>query len=173
MLRRAARDLPSSFPAWTAAHVESHLAGISGAGPRTRNNVLGILRQLARFGQRRGHLAREWSGLDAVDRELVPPPPPALYSPDELRRLLAVTGPRLRPVIVLTALCGVRTAEACRLDWPDVTDRGVIVQAAKAKTRSRRIAPVGDAAGAWLAKDRPEDGGRRTEGGRRRAQSGP
>lgn len=71
-LRRAARELPASMSAWQPSDVEAHLRAIPEAGPRTRNNVLGVLRQVARYAQRRGHLARDWLALDAVDRELVP-----------------------------------------------------------------------------------------------------
>jgi integrase len=159
VLRRAARQLPPSLPAMTAADFEDHLWSIANAGPRTRNNVLGILRQVVRFAQRRGYVSRDWIALDAVEREIEPPSPASLYTPGELRRLLAVTGPRVRPVIVLTALCGVRSAEACRLAWRrDVTHRGATVGAQAAKTRSRRVCPACDSAVAWLSRDMPENG---------------
>jgi len=66
--------------------------------------------------------------------------------------LLAHATDGLKPFLVLCAFCGLRAAEARRLDWREVNfSEGFIeVKASKAKTASRRLAPLPENAAAWL-----------------------
>jgi integrase len=75
-----------------------------------------------------------------------------IYSPDEMLRLLRHASDNLRPFVVLCGFCGLRAAEAMRLDWSEVhfAREMVFVSARKSKTRSRRFAPLPENAAAWL-----------------------
>jgi integrase len=59
----------------------------------------------------------------------------------------------LRAAIAMGGFAGLRTAEIHRLDWKDVrlSERVIIVGADKAKTASRRVAPIIDNLAAWPA----------------------
>lgn len=151
-LARLARAFPGPLDSLTAPAVEAYLASVPGAA-RTRNNHLALIRQLIRWGQRRGHLAPTFNGALAVEPEIERPPEPALYSAADLRALMAAAFATIRPAVALVAWCGLRTAEACRLSWGavDIDRRLVTVAAGKAKTRSRRLCPVPENAAAWLA----------------------
>lgn len=85
-----------------------------------------------------------------------------IYTPGELRRILfGCTKPKAGPIrsdlvpfVVLGAFAGIRPdGEFQRLEWADIkTAEGHIeIRAAKAKTASRRLIPINDTLGAWLA----------------------
>lgn len=82
-----------------------------------------------------------------------------IYTPDELRRMLAYAG-KGRAAIALQAFAGLRTAEVCRLDWKEVDlERGhILVSAAKAKTRQKRLVPISDNLAEWLRRLRKDKG---------------
>lgn len=120
--------------------------------PRSRNNVVGMLRQLFRFAAKRRYIPADFLPLATLELSLVNDAEVQLYTPDEMRRILAHCRAVL-PLVVLTGFCGVRWSEAARLEWDDIDlERKVVfVRATKAKTRSRRVCPVPDNAAVWLA----------------------
>ena len=75
-----------------------------------------------------------------------------IYSAEEMARLLQHASDKLRPFLVLCGFCGLRPAEAMRLDWKEIdfASSTVLVSAGKSKTQSRRFAPLPDNAAAWL-----------------------
>ena len=62
-----------------------------------------------------------------------------IFTPDEIAKLLASTGPDLLPALALCAFVGLRTAEVERLDWREVhpTERFIELTVGTAKTASR------------------------------------
>ena len=76
----------------------------------------------------------------------------AIFKPEELRLLLEQSSDKLRPYFVLGGLCGLRTAESLRLEWSgiDFKRNAITIEADQAKTASRRIVPLCDAAREWL-----------------------
>ena len=76
-----------------------------------------------------------------------------VFTPAEIARLLAKATPDFLPCIALGAFAGLRSAEIERLEWADIDLEGrhITVGADKAKTASRRVVPICDALGAWLA----------------------
>ena len=85
---------------------------------------------------------------------------PAIFTPAELRKILAVCPAKLLPHIVIGAFSGIRAAEIERLDWRDILwDRGYIeIKAAKAKTKARRLVPLLPNLRAWLEPMRKAEG---------------
>lgn len=77
----------------------------------------------------------------------------ATFTPGEVARLLASAPDDIRATLAIGAFAGLRTEEIHRLEWQDVrlTERVIIVAAAKAKTASRRVVPILDNLAAWLA----------------------
>ncbi len=75
-----------------------------------------------------------------------------IYTPQELRLLLSHAPAKLLPFFAIGAFSGLRSQEIMRLDWSDIRfEQGFIeVAAAKAKTASRRLAPLLPALAAWL-----------------------
>jgi integrase len=149
--------------------VNGPLAGVSPAdcdafiaslnlAPRSRNNIVGMLRQLFRFALKRRYVPPDFLPLATLELSLVRASEVQLYTPEELQRILAHSG-EVWPLVVLTAFCGVRWSEASRLTWADVdTARGVVfIQAGKAKTRSRRVCMMPDCAREWLLNVKVDD----------------
>lgn len=137
----AARDLD----AWLRA---------AGRAPRTRNNLRAQVITLFRFAQAAGYLPRDKkTEAELTARAKVREAAVEIFTPDEVRRLLAAVKPKFIPFVALCAFAGLRTEEALRLDWGDVKfDQGVIeVSAAKAKTASRRLVPIQPNLAAWLS----------------------
>ena len=99
--------------------------------------------------------------LEAVEKPEVSASETLIFTPDELREMLNASRPDLLPQLVIGAFCGLRTAEIMRLDWAQVNlqRRFVEVKAAKAKTASRRLVPLCDAAIAWLTPHAKPEGG--------------
>ena len=83
-----------------------------------------------------------------------------IFTPEELKRLLATTRPELIPYLAIGAFAGLRTAELKRLDWSEVnlSERYIEVAAKKAKTGSRRLIPITDNLYAWLTPHSAEAG---------------
>ncbi len=71
---------------------------------------------------------------------------PRLLSPADLRTILGACPDELKPVIAIQALCGLRVAEAARLNWSDVMlsvgGSFIRVSAEAAKTSRRRLTPI-------------------------------
>jgi len=128
---------------------------------RTQTNLRNSLIGLFRWAQQQGYLSLErktvaertsgFSGLEAA---------PAIFTPEELRKILLACPARALPHVTIGAFAGIRTAEIARLDWQDfLWERGYIeIRAAKAKTRARRLVPLHDNLRAWLEPHRRAEG---------------
>ncbi len=120
---------------------------------RTKNNYRGAIQQLFRFAQSRRYLSRnEPLAIDDVAELRVKGGAIEIYTPQDLRLLLANAPAKLLPFFAIGAFAGLRTQEIVRLDWPDIRlEQGVIeVAAEKAKTASRRLVPILPALREWL-----------------------
>jgi integrase len=135
----------------TGPMIERHLDTF--VSPRTKRNHLRLITTLFKFAVKRKYLSKdaldELTGIElpkAKDGEVL------IFSPDELREILTTARPELLPWIAIAAFSGLRAAELQRLDWSEVnlTEKHVEVPASKAKTASRRLAPLPDNAVAWL-----------------------
>ncbi len=76
-----------------------------------------------------------------------------IFTPAEIRRLLAAATPDFLPCLALGAFAGLRSAEIERLAWADIrlAERHIVIGASKAKTASRRVVPISDNLASWLA----------------------
>jgi len=120
---------------------------------RTKLNEIRLAAGLVNFAVRRKYAPRDLlDELAAVERPEVTPSPTLIFTPAELRELFAAAPASLVPWLVFGGFCGLRSAEILRLDWLDVNlkRRFVEIRADNAKTAQRRLAPLCDAAVAWL-----------------------
>ena len=76
-----------------------------------------------------------------------------IFTPAEIRSLLAVATADVLAYLVLGAFAGIRTAELSRLEWQDIdlVSGYITIQGRKAKTRQRRLIRIQPNLSAWLA----------------------
>ncbi len=134
-----------------AQDIADYLEGLP-LNPRSFNNNLSMLRTFFGFCKARGWLSRHVDLLSRVERRSGSGGEIQIFTPGELRKLLAAASPRVATCLAIQAFAGVRTAELFRLTWPDMERRpGYIeVVAGKAKTGSRRLIPISENLAAWL-----------------------
>ncbi len=71
---------------------------------------------------------------------------------EKLRILLFGLEPRLMPFVAIGAFAGLRSAEIVRLEWQEIrfAQNVIEIKASKAKTASRRLAPILPVLAEWL-----------------------
>jgi integrase len=119
-----------------------------------RNFTIRILGGLFNFGIKRGFcMENPCKRLDIARRE---PVEIEIYSPAEVARIFSVAqnhNPQLLPFLAVSFFCGLRRAEALRLDWSaiDLHENFVKLPAAITKTRQGRYVEISENGKAWLA----------------------
>jgi integrase len=151
-----ARDFKDSIANVQTSDLDNWLRTLK-LSARSRNNHRRAVVGLFNFAKSRGyinrdrksaaeHTARAKKSVEAIE----------VFSPAEMAKLLAaatVADKSLVPFFVLGGFCGLRTIEIKRLNWQDMLwpEKSIVISAAIAKTRTRRLAPLTDTAVAWLA----------------------
>jgi integrase len=136
----------------TTQQLDRVLQSIS-VGVVTKNNVRRTLVTLFKWARDQGYLQADRK--TAAEKTMTfnePGDAPAIFTPDELKRIIAVCPENLLPHIVIGAFAGIRSAEIARLEWADVLwEQGYIeIKARKAKTKARRLVPLLPNLRAWL-----------------------
>ena len=124
-----------------------------GGSPRTFNNYRNALVTLFRFAKKEQWLDEtKITAVERVDREDDEGKDIEIFTPEEMRKLLAAAPADLMPWLLLGGFAGVRTEEVCRLDWKDVHLREEVIEilTGKAKTRRHRLIPLAANLAAWL-----------------------
>ncbi|MFN0102093.1 MAG: tyrosine-type recombinase/integrase [Bryobacteraceae bacterium] len=136
----------------TGAEIEEYLRALGRTG-RTQNNYRRIIGTLFKFAIRRKYLPRDHDELAAVEKADDDSGDIEIFTPAELRQLFAVARPEMFVYLAIGAFAGLRAAELQRLDWSEVNLAGryIEIKASKAKTASRRLAPIPDNLASWLA----------------------
>ena len=134
----------------TTAQVQAWLDSLKCAA-QTCKNYRTVLNLLFEFAVARGYAAD--NPIEGVESLKVRGGEVEIYTPEEIRRLLAAAAPEFLPCIAIGAFAGLRSAEIERLAWEDLrlAERHIIIGKDQAKTASRRVVPVCDALAAWLA----------------------
>lgn len=138
-------------------HVEDWLGSMQDASPRSRRNRMAAVRNLVSYCERRGYLPKGSLDLSVIEfprgeSEV------QIYTPTQLRKILASVRPSEVPFVAIGAFSGMRSAEITRLRWEDIKPDVIDVRARNAKTRQRRLVPILPALAAWLREHRQEDG---------------
>lgn len=121
---------------------------------RTKENMMRQVVSLFNFARRQKYLPTELAlEISEIPTPKKQPSPIGIYTPEEIRFILTAADAGIRPALAIAAFAGLRLAEVARLDWREVrlADRLIVVEADKAKTASRRLAPISDNLAAWLA----------------------
>ena len=144
----------------TGPMMEKYLSSLDIAR-RTKMNHLRLIVGLFKFAVRRKYLAKDaLDELDAVEKPEAELTEIEIFSPLELRGMLAAARPEIVPWLSIAAFAGLRHAELQRLDWSEINlaERHIEVPAVKSKTASRRLVPMQDNLFAWLEPYRRETG---------------
>ena len=129
--------------------------------PVTKNNIRRNIVTLFTWAREQGYLQEDRkTAAEKAMTFLVPDQAPAIWTADEMRKLLKVCMPNLMPLLVIGAFSGIRSAEIDRLDWQDVLwEQGYIeIKAKKSKTKSRRLVPLRQNLKKWLEPYRQASG---------------
>jgi integrase len=130
------------------------LAGLLSPLPdSSRNSMLRVLKALFRYGHDLGYLKEipvrrsDFAPTKRTEIDVLPA--------GKIRCLLEAAllrDPALIPLLVVEAFCGVRPAEAARVQWSDIDHLGkkLTIRAAVSKTGSARIIELAPCALAWL-----------------------
>ncbi len=119
--------------------------------PTSRVNFRKVLRTAFEFAVSRGY-ARDNPVVRTAEVKAIQAAP-GILTPKEIGALLAESDPKILPAIALSAFAGLRDAEVGRMTWDriDLAGGHVKVDAAIAKTSSRRLVPIADNLRTWLA----------------------
>ncbi len=147
------RDFKDSVANVTTADLDAWLRKLK-LSPRSRNNHRRAVVGLFNFAKAAGYLNRDRKSAaehTAVARKTVEAI--EVFAPADFAKLLTAADDVILPYFVLGGFCGLRTAEIMRLNWEDIRwpESSVIIGAAIAKTRTRRLAPLTETAASWLA----------------------
>ncbi len=126
--------------------------------PQSYKNYRTVAHLLFEFARARGYAA--YNPITDVEKLKVRAGEAEVYTPAEIRKLLAAAAPSFLPCLAIGAFAGVRSAEIERLEWSDIhlAERHIVVGKDKAKTASRRIIPLHENLAAWLAPHAAQSG---------------
>lgn len=131
-----------------------------GWAPRTRNNMRNSIQMLLNFAVARRYVPKDHDELRAVTVAKDRDGKIEIYSPAELREILAHAPDDLIAFLTIGAFAGIRHAEIQRLQWQDIQlEHDLIeIRADNAKTASRRTVPILPNLKAWLMAHKQEEG---------------
>jgi integrase len=159
-LARVADAFKMDIARVTTADVQMWLDGMK-AAPRSVKNFRAAASGIFKFAEARGYIAKGENPVAGTEKiKIRNSEPISIFTPAEVRRLLAAAKDSFKPVIALQAFAGLRSAEVMRLDWRDVKlTRGHIeLGADKTKTASRRLVPISANLREWLAEHAKKTG---------------
>lgn len=132
-----------------ASVIESWLYGQEWSD-KTRHGHLLTLRTVFGFAVARGYLPT--NPALAVDLPILTPSERGVHSPDQVRAVLeACADPSTQRYLAIRYFAGLRGSEASALSESEIRDKFILVSAAKAKTRARRLVTIQPNLAAWLA----------------------
>ncbi len=111
---------------------------------RTKENMLRQIVSLFNFARRHKYVPAELVlELSEISTPKKQHAPIGIYTPDEMRAILAAADNAVAPALAIAAFAGLRLAEVSRLDWRDVrlSERLIVVSAENAKTRRPPAGP--------------------------------
>ncbi len=133
--------------------LQTWLDGMKASG-RTKRNYLAVIAALFRFCIKRKYLPKEAiEEIEAVQQQKEDNGEIEIFTPGEMSEILTAARPEMIPWLAIGGFAGLRSAEICRLDWSEVNlmERHIEIKASKAKTATRRLAPITDNLAKWLA----------------------
>lgn len=153
-ITRGNENEPLSF--LDASKIETFLASRNYC-PAVRANVIGRISTLFEFAKR-----RRWilvNPCDEIEKPILEWTPPKILSPEQAEMLLRACQnhfPEALAYLVLCLFCGLRPTEARQIQWENISQKTIRVEAGVSKIRQRRIVAIRPTAALWLnaAKDK-------------------
>lgn len=145
--------------------INKWLAKMDLAG-RTRRNFLVAVVQLFRFARSRGYLPDGPTAAEKAERPRAETPKKEVFSPEEMRRLLAHVEAEALPAMLLGGFAGIRSEEMspfdqgdAGLEWADILwdEQQIYIRDEVAKTEARYV-PLLPNLAAWLLPYRKSKG---------------
>jgi integrase len=159
-LKRFASAFQTNIGSVAARFVEEWLVAQK-IGPRARNNIRLSIITLFHFARSRGYLTKgQPTEAEEVGKAKDRGGRIGILTPKQLAKLLNAADEEAKLYYAIAAFTGLRRAELLRLEWEDVNfNRGHIqVAKGKAKTATRRLAPIQPTLMEWLAPYRGRSG---------------
>jgi integrase len=142
-LNRISDDFQMNIAAVSGVMIQTWLDKLAVKG-RTKQNYLRVMGALFGFAIRRKYLPKDAADeIEAVQSPKEDNEEVEIFTPAEMREVLAAARPEMVPFLAIGAFAGLRSAEIVRLDWQEI-------KAAKAKTGARRLVPVTGNLAQWL-----------------------
>jgi integrase len=128
--------------------------------PENHTNQLRVVRTLFNYAKGQGYLPESADLLKGVPKKKIIRGNYAIYQPSEFHTLLRAASVEMMPALVLLGFCGVRPNEMRRLTWSDIRfeTQTVVIDAAQAKTASRRTVPLCESAITCLSQFKGSEG---------------
>ena len=144
--KRFGNSVSMNIGSVTAPDIDLFLDGLK-VGTRTHDNIVNSINTLFEYAKRKRYLPSDHDELSRVAHlDNDEDGPIEIYTPEEIKELLAVADESLVPFIAVGGFAGLRSSEIQRLGWQDVKFDSdcIIVQKGKVKQRgkSRRIVPM-------------------------------
>jgi integrase len=158
-LGQFSRAFVAPIMAVNPAHVQQWIYGLKNhknnndTSTRTKENMLRQIVSLFNFARRHKYVPTELAiEISEIPTPKKQPAPIGVYTPDEIRAILAFADTQITPALAIAAFAGLRLAEVARLDWREVrlAEKLIVIEANKAKTAARRLVPIPDNLAAWL-----------------------
>ena len=144
------------------SHLEVFFANLASMSPKSRNHHRAAIKNLLAWAIRMDYLppTHRLAECDALRPERSNLGTIEFYTPGELRRLLDTADENMRPMLAISGLAGLRTAECFRITWQDVfrISGHIEVSSSKSKTRQRRLVEICPALSQWLQPHQGEAG---------------
>lgn len=160
-LKRFTDNVAGNIADATTSDINRFLDGLKKLGPVSKNGIRRNIMTMFSFAKKQGYLHPDRkTAAEQSDSFKVPDKEIAIFTPEEMERILLAAHARILPLIAIGGFAGIRSAEVARLNWQDIKwDRGHIeIVGRKAKTAARRLVPLSDNLKAWLAPWRGETG---------------
>lgn len=143
ILKSFGRSFKKTLDSITSNELEEYFRALSPSG-RTRNNHLNYLKTFFKWAQKRQGYLPEGRLMEIEKLKPFPKEESKIrvFTPAELKKLLAHSADDLVPYLAIGAFAGVRCAEILRLSWENIKlDEGIIELTSDiTKTKRRRLA---------------------------------
>jgi integrase len=149
MLKKFADSFQCHVSLVSSESIRQWLADQNG-GPKFKHHLRSALSVLFKYCRQKGYVNRDWAELDMIELPTVKAPETSVFTPSDVKAILDHSFPHAVPATAILAFAGLRPAEIERLDWADIGDQYITVNAGKAKTASRRTIPIQQNLAQWL-----------------------
>lgn len=120
-----------------AKDIEAFISQFHG---NTRATWLSRINTLFSFAVRREYITKNPCAV--IERAKIDRSPPAILTPQQAAKVIALAPTQCRPCVVLCLYAGIRPEECHHLDWSDINLETKTVQVSHTKTRVPRIVPL-------------------------------